>query len=256
MADKKLDEIKDLARKGDKNAQYTLAKLYKEGKKINKDLNKYKNWLEEAAKNGSSDAMCELGDCYSNGLAVEKDEKTALTWYENAIKKDNIKAKYRMSIILISGLSYILDENEKENDLILAESYLRSASLSGMPDAQYQLGLLYKTGLGGIKKDFEESERWLLKSAESEHLDAQNELGYLYAYGSPDSKVSKNQEKAMKWWGAAAAKSHPEAQYNLAVSFASEAIKNWTLASKSGNEKAKYMLERIKSYQWDEIDTE
>lgn len=247
-----LDDIKDLARRGNKDAQYKLATLYKEGKQIDKNLNSYKKWLEDASKSGSKEATYELGECYANGIAVNQDEKTALNLYKKAAELGSSDAKYKIAILLLNGLTSIIEEENYDNDLVSAEANLRSAANESHVDAQYQLALLYKMDIKGLKVDYTECLRWLKKASESGHLDAQNTLGYLYAYGSPDGKIKKNAELAMKWWKAAAEKLHPEAQYNLAVSYATEAINNWKRSAKSGNEKSKYMLERISSFEWDD----
>ncbi len=250
MSDKNnLDEIKNLARRGDLTAQYKLALLYKTGNKVEKNLENYKKWLEEAAKSGNGDAMSELGDCYASGVAVDIDEMAAISWYQSAIKAGNISAHHKMAQILITGLT---DEGDKElpEGVADAEKLLRVAANQGEVESQYELGLLFQMNISGLTKDFEESKRWLEAAAESGHLDAQNSLAYLFAYGSADGKIKVNQEEAMKWWSKAAEKGHAESQYNLGVSFAKLALENWKMSAKSGDERSIYMLNQISGYEW------
>lgn len=250
MSDKNnLDEIKNLARRGDSKAQYRLAILYKTGTKVEKNLEQYKKWLEESAKNGNGSAMSELGDCYSSGVAVDVDETKAVSWYKEAIRAGDIKANHKYAQVLITGLAGD-NSGELPDGIAEAEKLLRVAANEGSVESQYQLGLLFQMSISGLTKDFEESKRWLETAAESDHLDAQNALAYLFAYGSVDGKIKKNQEEAMKWWSKAAEKGHAEAQYNLGVSFAKLAVENWKASAKSGDEKSMYMLNQIAGYEW------
>lgn len=246
-----LDEIKNLARRGDLKAQYELALLYKTGNKVEKNLENYKKWLEEAAKNGNSEAMNELGDCYASGIAVDADEMAAVSWYKSAIEKGNISASHKLATILITGLINS-DESSLHEDMSKAEKLLRKAANEDFVESQYQLGLFYQMDVKGLTKDFEEAKRWLEKAAEKDHTDAQNALAYLFAYGSIDGKIKINKEDAMKWWSKAAKKNHAEAQYNLGVSFAKLAVENWKSSARTGDEKSIYMLNQIAGYEWDD----
>jgi len=244
-----VNEIKSKARSGDSNAQYLLSQLLKTGKGLEKNLESYKKWLEDAAKNGNNKAMKELGDCYAKGYAVATEEMAAISWYRKAIEAGNVEANFKMAKILLTGLKDT-GEEELPEDLKEAESLLRTAANEGVVDAQYELGLLFQIKAKGLTKDFIESERWLLKASKNDHLNAQNALGYLYAFGSEDGKVKENQEEAMKWWSSAAEKNHAEAQYNLGVAYARKAIDNWTKSSKLGDQKSRYMLNQIAGYEW------
>lgn len=246
-----LEELKNRARKNDPAAQYKLATLYKEGKHVEKNIAQYKKLLEEAANNGSGDAIYELGDCYSQGLGVEKNEQAAISWYTLAIKEGNVAAHYKMAVIILNGINESVMGQELSDELVKAERLLRFAANKENILAQYQLGMLYQMGIEGLKKDFVETERWLKSAAISGNLDAQNALAYLYAHGSEDNKIKINFPEAMIWWKKASEKGHAEAQYNLATSYAKEAISYWQKSSGLGNEKSQYMLNQISGFEWD-----
>jgi len=55
-------------------------------------------------------------------------------------------------------------------------------AMSGNPDAQCMISLLYQNGLG-VAKDLAETESWLLKAAEQGSSLAWNNLGTLHAMG-------------------------------------------------------------------------
>ncbi len=245
-----LDDLKSKARSKDHVAQYNLAKLYKEGKDVEKDLEQYKKWLEISAQNNNSSAQYELGNCYLNGFVVDKDESAAITWFESATKAGNLNASYKLAVFLLNDVIMENDESALSENLVRSETLLRHAANEGHAYAQYQLGMIYKMNLKGLDKDINESLRWLEKSSNNNCLEAQNELAYLYANGS-DEVLKPNIEKALFWWNSAAEKGHDESQYNLATLHAKEAIENWKKSAKQGNEKAAYMLNQVSDYEWD-----
>jgi TPR repeat protein len=65
-------------------------------------------------------------------------------------------------------------------------------AVAGNPDAQCMVSLLYQCGLG-VKRDFVEAERWLLKAAEQDSALAWNNLGSLYA--TCDSDLCHSRER-------------------------------------------------------------
>ncbi len=75
----------------------------------------------------------------------------------------------------------------------------RKAAEIGLASAQYNLGLLYKEGLG-TEKDLKEAFKWYSKAAEKRHKDAYHNLGVLYETGEG---VEKNVEKAGEMYGMA-----------------------------------------------------
>lgn len=60
-------------------------------------------------------------------------------------------------------------------------------ALSGNPDAQCTIGLLYEVGWG-VKRDLLEAERWLLRATAQNSALAWHNLGTLYATKYPDLK--------------------------------------------------------------------
>ena len=72
--------------------------------------------------------------------------------------------------------------------------FLKSAE-EGNAQAQYRLGLAYALG-HGVKKDYEESVKWLVKSSAQGNIKAQYHLGYCYSTGKG---VCKNSQAAYGW---------------------------------------------------------
>lgn len=87
---------------------------------------------------------------------------------------------------------------------------LKSARL-GLPDAQYEVGLMYANGIG-VPQDFKQAVDWIRQSAERGHVPAQYLLATRYASGVA---IEKNEHQAFVWFLRAAAQGHPKAYFRL-----------------------------------------
>jgi TPR repeat protein len=93
--------------------------------------------------------------------------------------------------------------NELESLLDLAKQ--------GDPEAQVQLGMIYRDG-EGVTKNYQEAVKWFAKAAEQGHARGQAALGGMYYDGQG---VSQDYEQAALWFRKAADQGHPMAQNNL-----------------------------------------
>jgi uncharacterized protein len=89
------------------------------------------------------------------------------------------------------------------------------AAEQGLDLAQYNLGILYYSGLG-VKADHNKAYEWTKKAAEQGHLAAQFNLGTLYFNGHG---TRRNPEEAFQWYSVAAQQDHAQAQYNLGTMY-------------------------------------
>ena len=83
-------------------------------------------------------------------------------------------------------------------------------------DAQFQLGLMYAYG-EGVPADDVKAAKWFRMAAERGHADAQTILGVVYALGKG---VPEDDAEAMKWLRMAAEQGHGGAQNNLGDMYA------------------------------------
>ncbi len=90
---------------------------------------------------------------------------------------------------------------------------LTAEAENGDVDAQYKLGLLYRTK---EHLHYKEAFRWLLKAAEQGHAEAQNAAGEMLTDGK---KIGKNPKEAFKWFTLSAGQGNADACYNLAVAY-------------------------------------
>ena len=87
---------------------------------------------------------------------------------------------------------------------------LKSARL-GLPDAQYEVGLMYANGIG-VAQDFKQAIHWIRLSAERGHVPAQYLLATRYVSGVA---IEKNEHQAFVWFLRAATQGHPKAYFRL-----------------------------------------
>lgn len=59
---------------------------------------------------------------------------------------------------------------------------------NGHPKAQFELGRMYKDGVGGVLQIYEEAVKWFRKSAEQGYAPAQFNLGWIYENGYGEKK--------------------------------------------------------------------
>ena len=104
----------------------------------------------------------------------------------------------------------------------------RQAAEQGDADAQYNLGLMYRNGLGVIQ-DFAEAVRWYRLAAEQGNAHAQILLGLSYESGDG---VIQDEAEAVRWYRLAAEQGDASAQYHLGFryEFGEGVIKDEVLA--------------------------
>ena len=114
---------------------------------------------------------------------------------------------------------HILRANELEKGMFALEMedydralyYLSFEAASGNPVAQYNLGLMYKNGVG-VKKDLNEAIGWFIIASDNGHMLAKYALGLSYYRGNG---LSKNYQKAMNLFLDASYLGHPASQINV-----------------------------------------
>ena len=163
-----------------------------------------------------------------------------------------------LAIVACFGIYYLTtDSTEKiyakaekaynEQSYETAFKLYQKAAEQGYVPAQYNLGLMYDTGEGGIKNSTIAAE-WYQKAAEQGYAEAQRILGDKYQYGIG---VTKNYEKAIEWYHKAAEQGNTEAQSDLGAMYANgegvtkdyiKAAEWYRKAAEQGNARAQFNL--------------
>ena len=215
------------AQMGNAAAQYTLGDCYYYAIGISKDEEEAVQWYRKAAEQGDNDAQHRLGRCYSEGWGVTQNYEEAAMWYRKAAKQGNENSKKELEEInnLKNVIPIEIDssltadqltskgwEYFDKTDYSSAAQYFYKAAKIGHAEAQLELGLLYRYGLG-VEENDTEAIKWIRKAAEQEYTEAQCSLGVCYAFGQG---VTKNYTEAAKWYRKAAEQGDSTAQCYLA----------------------------------------
>ena len=188
--------------------------------------------LIDDAEKGIAEAQYTLGVMYANGQGVSQNHKEAAKWYglaaaQGYTAKTNIYNLAKKNVP--QALKVLMGDAEK-----------------GIVDAQYTLGMMYANGQG-VPQDYKEAFKWyrlvaeqgtaleettedklkkknipqalkfLTNDAENGVVDAQIDLGVMYANGQ---YVPQDDRQSAKWYRLAAENGDSRAQIILSVMYA------------------------------------
>ena len=85
-----------------------------------------------------------------------------------------------------------------------------AGALNGNADAQYNLGIMYASGLGVIQ-DYNEAVKWFRLSSSQVNAQAQKIYGLMYASGRG---VTQDYVRAHMWWNISASSGDKKAESN------------------------------------------
>lgn len=169
--------FKNLAEQGDREAQYNLAILYRQGKGVMQDPAMAATWFQKAADQGLPGAQYYMGHLYSEGEGVEKDLVKAFDWYKKAAEHGNPMAQSNL------GVAYANGEGVKQ-DIVLAYVWFSLATSQGVTTALENRNVL--------KKDMSEQ---LVENAQRLTREYFNK--YIAPYQTDESKVVKGNHPAL-----------------------------------------------------------
>lgn len=153
------------AKKGDKDAQYELGVLHREGRGVPQDLKRAAQWFEAAAKQGHSQAANELKKL---DLSPKEPPQLLAIKPKSLPKQATAEDQYHLGMQYLHGEGVAQDHKEAMN-------WLRKAATHGHLGAQFELGLLYHEGLAGVKNDTM-AYYWLNSAAKSGMKEAKQEI--------------------------------------------------------------------------------
>lgn len=170
---------------------------------VEKDCKKAKYWLEKSASQGNEEALDGLGTIYFVGCSVNKDYRKAEEYYLLANEKGSKQAKVNLGEIYREGGFGL----ERDYDKAL---YWYQLGLNDNPYRAYNsLASLYID-----QENYEEAYKYLIQAADLGNPEAEYNLGVMYNSGIV---VEENKEKAIYWYKKSAAQGWTDAQYNLDI---------------------------------------
>ncbi len=96
-------------------------------------------------------------------------------------------------------------------------SRIMALAEKGNAKAEYDLGVYYDVGEGGLPKNPERAARWYMKSAGQGYRRAEYNLAYCYHFGKDGLPV--NPRLAGQWYGKSAEQGYWRAEFSLAVDY-------------------------------------
>ncbi|WP_158966456.1 tetratricopeptide repeat protein [Paraglaciecola sp. L3A3] len=159
------------AKLGHAQAQFSLAKMYQDGKGTDQNTSQAAHWYLQAAKQGHAQAQATLGFMYSKGTGIKQDYAQAVYWYHQAAEQGYMKAQYNLAYLYTVGQGTSKDQQK-------AAFWFEKAALQGDADAQNSLGKLYERGLG-VNQDMLKAKNLYQQAADQGHQMARINLRML-----------------------------------------------------------------------------
>lgn len=200
-----IEALKQLADRGNSDAQFEMGIRYLGGEALPKDPKLAAEWLQKAADQQHLGAMNALGTMCEEGVGLDKDKKKAVEWYQKAAKFGFPLAQVNLAQCYEKGDGVAKDEKE-------SVKWLSKAAHQDYPPAQAQYAWKMEHGQG-IDKNTNEAAGWYLKAAQSNLISAMTHLAYMYYIGSG---VPLDYSRAEAWYRRAARSEDPWARNDLA----------------------------------------
>lgn len=147
------------AKRGDSEAQLTLATHYLLGNDFPKDMAKAEHYYLLSAEGGNLIAQSNLGKMYAVGHGVQEDQHKAFYWLTKAASRGHEEAEKSLADCYFFGKGVTQSYDE-------AAIRYRKAAVKGSPAAQYQLGISL---LRSVAPDLEQAYIWLQKAIDGGH---------------------------------------------------------------------------------------
>ncbi len=160
-----VDEMNELAKSGDKYAQYLMGKLWRDGPLLTPDWVNAQYWFQKSAEQGHTYAQYALGKLLRSDDPEVHDVEDGIRWLKRSAESGNHFAAYRL------GKEYYRGKNIGRN-LTTAAKWFERGAQAGNQYAQYMLGKLYLMGQG-MEYGKELGADWLSKSAAQGNVYAQ-----------------------------------------------------------------------------------
>jgi uncharacterized protein len=193
--------------------------------------------LRTAAQAGDSGAAYRLGLVHQQGLAgTSRDPRLATRYFESAAEAGHPWARFRLAQMLdlsgadrarslelktaaaqagvaeaaaLLGTQYREGRGGVPRDPAEAARWFKVAAENGVPEAQYNLGLMHYRG-EGVPRQLYEALRWMRQAATGGHVPAQRAVGQLYLTGL--DTMGQDLQEARAWLASAASNGDRESQ--------------------------------------------
>lgn len=192
---KSMDDLLDLALKGNAIACTELGERYYSGSNVDKDIDTALAYFNQAANLGYSVAEYILGKLYDEGQVVSHDGTLSFTYYKKASEKEYPPAEYAL------GQMYYFGQDCDKNDQEAIYWIEKAAKELDYSDAYVVLAMVYKDSVDETVKDENKAFIYAKKAADMGDENAYNLLGTMYELGCG---VQQSYDNAIKYYKLAA----------------------------------------------------
>lgn len=129
-------ELRQLAIRGDANAQAFLGSMYASGEGVKQDFHSAIDWQTKAARQGHAQAQYNLAVMYSRGMGVRQNMETAVKWFQAAAEQGLPEA--RMHLGLFHEKGWVLRKcpySASEQYYQAGQDYLQRGDIRGARNA-------------------------------------------------------------------------------------------------------------------------
>ena len=160
------DYYKMAAEKGDVTAIATVGQCLMYGEGVKKDSKEAFEWNLKAAEQGNEMGMRNVAVSYDLGTGVKRDAKQAIDWYKKLLSKmENDRfAMYRIALCLSNPDRDHVYKPSTE-DYAEARRYAEMALEKGEENANYVLGYLYMNGYGVSGVNYNKAMSYFMNAA-------------------------------------------------------------------------------------------
>ena len=245
-----------LAKQGNADAQYNLARMYFNGNGVTEDIQKALDWFQKAAEQGNTEAQnfidLYLMFCEATIHYDRKEYDKAFSLYKQVAEGNYTELSFfvagRLGKMYLDGKGTTKDEVQafywysKLAELQAFYWYSKFAE-QGNADAPCILAAMYYEGIG-VTKDYQKALVWFQKAAEQGNADAQSRLGRMYY---EEIGVTKDDQKALVWFQKAAEQGDADAMFHIGHMYygenkEKEAMVWFRKAAKKGHAGAKMVV--------------
>jgi len=217
-----VNRMEEEAENGHPEAQYYLAQKYHSKTDGNpKNIEIAAKWYKKSAEQGYAKAQFSIANFYWHGQGVEKDLDESNRWLKKAADQGH---GYSMRILperlkeaRIAAKENPVKKKPKlktvdETQVLKFNNLIKKAE-KGDIEAQYQVGYMFANGKG-VPQNGKESAKWFHKAAIKGHSKAQYNIGLLYY---KDSHSKRNAEKAIEWFTKASEQGYTDSTFMLGL---------------------------------------
>jgi TPR repeat protein len=206
------------AKNGHIQAQLQMADWHKEGSNMEKDMQKYIEYLNMAVNSGSSDAQYKLALVYLESDTIDPDYTEAYSLFKQANDQGH---KYGQNIFRI----LIVSNPDIKRDVKIVEMFIEITE-KGIADLHYHIGSFYEHGLKDFRNqrigvNYTEAKKWYKVASKKGDSRADYRLGLMYEYREDNRK---RQKIAMSYYEKTSEKGNADATYRLAFMYLHDGV--------------------------------